>query len=263
MSVTMTMHLWTLAPIMALWDTTDPAARPRRRSFTAEYKAQILEEYDSLPTGSEGVERCCGGRACTAHTSPSGVVHATPVLVPACRKSKTGRSADQIELENLRRRNQRRSRPNSTAPRQRWRSWEKHTRSWKCSPRARTPTRSPSRDRGALRELEEATSTSGHASCWAHRVPRCYRRGIRHRRPTPRPRPAPPNALSEAERQHILSVLRSAEYCDLAPAQVWARLLDDGTYLCSIRTMYRILASPARTASDAASAPTRRRRNPS
>jgi putative transposase len=36
--------------------------------------------------------------------------------------------------------------------------------------------------------------------------------------------------------------LRSSEYCDLAPAQIWARLLDDGVYLCSISTMYRLLA---------------------
>jgi putative transposase len=57
------------------------------------------------------------------------------------------------------------------------------------------------------------------------------------------PRPAPPNALSEEERGHILSVLRSEQYCDLAPAQVWARFLDDATYLCSISTMYRLLAS--------------------
>jgi putative transposase len=56
------------------------------------------------------------------------------------------------------------------------------------------------------------------------------------------PRPTPPNKLTEAERQHILSVLRSEEYCDLVPAQVWARLLDDGVYLCSISTMYRLLA---------------------
>lgn len=56
------------------------------------------------------------------------------------------------------------------------------------------------------------------------------------------PRPAPANKLTEPERQHILSVLRSEEFCDLAPAQVWARLLDDGIYLCSIRTMYRLLA---------------------
>ena len=75
-------------------------------------------------------------------------------------------------------------------------------------------------------------------------------RATRHRRRRPpvcgpaAPRPAPPNQLSEAERQAILTVLRSEEYCDLAPAQVWARLLDDqGLYLCSISTMYRLLAA--------------------
>lgn len=57
----------------------------------------------------------------------------------------------------------------------------------------------------------------------------------------PTARPAPANALSETERQHVLTVLRSEEFCDLAPAQVWARLLDDGVYLCSIATMYRLL----------------------
>ena len=69
-----------------------------------------------------------------------------------------------------------------------------------------------------------------------------YRRRNPPQRPTPGARPAPPNKLTEAERQHILTVLRSPEYCDLSPAQVWARLLDDGIYLCSIRTMYRLLA---------------------
>lgn len=70
---------------------------------------------------------------------------------------------------------------------------------------------------------------------------------LRRRRPPmagpPAPRPEPPNKLTEPERQHVLAVLRSEEYCDLAPAQVWAQLLDDGIYLCSIRTMYRLLAA--------------------
>jgi len=63
--------------------------------------------------------------------------------------------------------------------------------------------------------------------------------------PAERPRvarPVPANALREAERQEVLTLLRSEEFCDLAPAQVWARLLDDGRYLCSISTMYRLLA---------------------
>jgi len=56
-----------------------------------------------------------------------------------------------------------------------------------------------------------------------------------------RPRPCPPNALSAAEREQVLAVLRAPEHCDLAVAQVWARELDEGRYYCSISSMYRIL----------------------
>jgi putative transposase len=91
-------------------------------------------------------------------------------------------------------------------------------------------------------ELEAVTNTkTACALLGASRATRYRRRrppvaGLRA------PRPTPPNALSEAERQHVLALLRSPAYCDLAPAQVWARLLDDGVYLCSISTMYRLLA---------------------
>ena len=91
-------------------------------------------------------------------------------------------------------------------------------------------------------DLEAATSIS--QACvllGASRATRYRRRRPRVAGP-PAPRPAPPNALSEAERHHVLAVLRGEEYCDLAAAQVWARLLDDGVYLCSISTMYRLLA---------------------
>jgi putative transposase len=70
-----------------------------------------------------------------------------------------------------------------------------------------------------------------------------YRRQRPPRLGPPAPRPAPPNALSELEREEVLGVLDSEEYCDLAPAQIWAWLLDDGRYLCSISTMYRLLRS--------------------
>jgi putative transposase len=56
-----------------------------------------------------------------------------------------------------------------------------------------------------------------------------------------RPRPTPPNALSPAERQAVLDALHRPEHADLPPAQVWARLIDEGTYLASISTMYRLL----------------------
>ena len=57
-----------------------------------------------------------------------------------------------------------------------------------------------------------------------------------------RARPKPPRALSDAEQQHILEMLRGPRFVDLAPAEIYACLLDEGAYLCSIRTMYRVLA---------------------
>jgi len=72
--------------------------------------------------------------------------------------------------------------------------------------------------------------------------PATYYRG---RRPAvPRaPRPQPPRALAPAERQQVLDVLHAPRFVDLAPAQVYATLLDENTYLCSERTMYRVLAA--------------------
>ena len=54
-------------------------------------------------------------------------------------------------------------------------------------------------------------------------------------------RPSPPRALKPQEREAVLETLNSAEFCDQAPAEVYATLLDRQIYLCSIRTMYRIL----------------------
>jgi len=57
----------------------------------------------------------------------------------------------------------------------------------------------------------------------------------------PKPRPKPPRALSDGERQNVLDALHSDRFVDTSPGEVWATLLDEGTYLCSERTMYRIL----------------------
>ena len=57
----------------------------------------------------------------------------------------------------------------------------------------------------------------------------------------PAPRSAPANKLSDAEAEVLLGVMNSPEFVDLAPAQIWAILLDKGTYLASISTMYRLL----------------------
>jgi len=66
----------------------------------------------------------------------------------------------------------------------------------------------------------------------------------RRRPPEPRPRrprPTPARALSEHEREAVLDLLHSERFVDCSPAQVWATLLDEGRYLASERTMYRLL----------------------
>lgn len=57
-----------------------------------------------------------------------------------------------------------------------------------------------------------------------------------------KPRPAPKRKLSDAERTHVLELLDSERFMDKAPRQVYAELLDENRYICSVRTMYRILA---------------------
>ena len=86
-------------------------------------------------------------------------------------------------------------------------------------------------------------------ACQALGVPRAavYRARGRRRAVVPRtraaPRARPPLALNEAERQSLLEVLNSDRFADLAPRSIYATLLDEGRYLASVRTMYRVLAA--------------------
>ncbi|MGH9169096.1 MAG: IS3-like element IS1141 family transposase, partial [Acidimicrobiia bacterium] len=93
----------------------------------------------------------------------------------------------------------------------------------------------------AFSELEPLVRTK--RACWLLGLPRAtHYRGLRPRESQePRPRPRPANALSPAERQAVVDALHEPRFCDLPPAQCWARLLDEGTYLGSISTMYRVL----------------------
>jgi putative transposase len=76
-------------------------------------------------------------------------------------------------------------------------------------------------------------------------VPRATLYRLRHTAPAspPAPRPAPPRALSAAERHDVLAALHSERFVDVAPKEVFATLLDEGVYHCSWRTMYRVLAT--------------------
>jgi len=71
-------------------------------------------------------------------------------------------------------------------------------------------------------------------------------RATYYRRDRPRvarPRPRPARALGEAEQQAVLDLLHSERFIDKAPAEVYAIGLDEGCFLCSPRTMYRVLAA--------------------
>ncbi|CAG0987541.1 hypothetical protein ARNL5_02957 [Anaerolineae bacterium] len=57
----------------------------------------------------------------------------------------------------------------------------------------------------------------------------------------PRPSAEPIRALSLSEREQVRDTLNSERFADHAPREVYATLLDEGTYLCSPRTMYRVL----------------------
>jgi putative transposase len=74
-------------------------------------------------------------------------------------------------------------------------------------------------------------------------------RATYYRRHRPRPaaptRRQSPRALTEGERAAVLERLHEPRFVDRAPAEVYAALLDDGQYLCSERTMYRLLAAHA------------------
>ena len=61
----------------------------------------------------------------------------------------------------------------------------------------------------------------------------------------PAPRPSPPRTLSSDERPAVLATVHSDRFVDTAPATVYATLLDEGRYHCSIRTLYRILDEQA------------------
>ena len=95
----------------------------------------------------------------------------------------------------------------------------------------------------AVEQLSLDVGTS--KACDALEVSRASLYRLRNRQAEP-PRAAPPKrsssrALPESEREQVRETLYSERFMNKSPYQVYARLLDEGEYLCSVRTMYRIL----------------------
>jgi putative transposase len=94
-----------------------------------------------------------------------------------------------------------------------------------------------------VKELAPVVGTRPACRVLGASVATVYRR---RRPPEPRPgrpRPTPARALSDVEREAVLAELHSERFVDSSPAQAYATLLDEGQYLASERTMYRLLAA--------------------
>jgi putative transposase len=88
------------------------------------------------------------------------------------------------------------------------------------------------------------------AACDSLGLPRASFYRQRHPEPAaaaPVPRPTPARALQPEERAAVLAVLHQERFQNSSPAAVQATLLDEGRYLCSTRTMYRVLMAAAET----------------
>jgi putative transposase len=102
----------------------------------------------------------------------------------------------------------------------------------------------------AITELAPIVGTA--AACRAVGQPRSswyrqHRRSPSPPRPPRGPRRPQPRALGAAERQQVLEVLHAERFWDAAPATVYATMLDEGSYLCSVATMYRLLRQQGET----------------
>ena len=133
---------------------------------------------------------------------------------------------------------------------------------WVPGSRPAAPTRGPASrparparraDRGVEVAITTLSPIVGTArACRALGWPRSswYRAHRRSQAPSRPPRPVScrqPRALAPTERQRVLDVLHAERFWDAAPASVYATLLDEGTYLASISTMYRLLRAASET----------------
>ncbi|WP_443075356.1 IS3 family transposase [Streptosporangium sp. NBC_01469] len=225
--------------------------RPKRRTFTADYKLRILEEYDRLlADGEPGASGALLRREklLTSHITEwrkarkNGALEA---LTPKVRKP--SKSAAEVENEKLRAQNERLTKKLATT--EAALEIMKSTRALGNALRERGFRHEATEViDGAFTELEPLTSTkyacdiTGKSRSTVHRS-----RNPRPGPPVARPRPAHPAKLSREEAHEVIETLNSRRFIDKAPAQVWAVLLDEGTYLCSISTMYRLLRAEGMT----------------
>ncbi len=207
-----------------------------------------------MPALATKAARSSVDKGCIPRRSPSGANCVTPVSCRQEGRETIGKlSRDQAEIARLRRKLKvSESRFEQTEP-------------WRCGESSRRSSRTPSPNRQTSRSPRRSN----------HRLPATPRRWRRDRAgnfpgralphhdlpqalATSGPCPAaPPNKLSNEERADILIALNSPRFVDLGPLHVYVKLLDEGTYLGSMYTFYRVFR-PTSKSPNAASWPSTR-----
>ncbi|MGA2631675.1 MAG: IS3 family transposase [Terriglobia bacterium] len=228
-------------------------AQAKRRRFTVEYKQRILAEADQAK-GSGGIGALLRREGLYSsllttwrQEREAGVRQA---LTPQKRGPKSKRDPFQEETDKLRRENERLA-EHCAKPRLLSRCSKKSGRAVGVAARGSRPGGAALMD--AVRQL--APTVGIESACDVLGVARAsfYRQRPRLEPRLAAPplaltvRPAPARALSADERQAVRAVLHSERFQDCSPAAIQATLLDEGQYLCSTRTLYRVLEEDGAT----------------
>ena len=219
--------------------------RARRRTFTAKYKLEILAAYDAAADGEKGALLRREGLYSShivawRRARDAGALAA--LAAPRGRKPRDKRD-EQIAALSWRSSDWSRSWPR---PASWWKCRQNCTRSWRRSPRAPTPSRGRRRDRHRDRRagpevgVRAACEVLGAAQAGYYRRHRKPATAAAGADPAPGPPPAPGAERGRAA-SHPRPSLHSDRFVDVSPTEVWATLLDEGVYLGSISTFYRLL----------------------
>ena len=222
------------------------SSQPKRRTFTAAYKLAMIEKYDAATEpGAKGALRGEGlydshisywrkARDSGALASSAAAADAVPAVA---HKS---RPAGEAENERLRKRLAKAE----VKLEQTRAALDIMGKAFALLELLSENAVRPSRPPGKPGHLRTAGTGDRH-----EKGMRAHREITRHPLPPGaaarswgcRERQAAPNALSAGERDELLAVLDSPRFADKAPRQVWALLIDEGIYLASVSTMYRLL----------------------
>ena len=221
--------------------TPDPevVAKPKRRQFTAQYRLRTLEEADRCTQSGEVGRLLRREGLYSSHLATWRKARRKGSLRELASKKRGAKPAERNPLD---------AKVRLLEAKVARLEHELHTATHDpgCAGKSCRAAGIEPRTRNAL--LMAAQSLAEQVGI----VPACRALGVsratfyRRQRLTPghqQPRSTPARALCDSEREQVLDVLACPRFVDRAPAEVVATLLDEGHYLCSERTMYRILAT--------------------